>query len=64
MELKHKVKVMTLQIEQLKEDIAGKEMQLIREQLGESKSQSILSVSHLVMGGCRATTHSAQCQVL
>lgn len=40
MELKHKVKVMTLQIEQLKEDIAGKEMQLIREQLGESKSRS------------------------
>lgn len=42
MELKHKVKVMTLQIEQLKEDIAGKEMQLIREQLGESNSQSIV----------------------
>lgn len=61
MELKHKVKVMTLQIEQLKEDIAGKEMQLIREQLGESKSQSIVR-SHLVES-C-ATTHSAQFRVL
>ncbi|XP_054287968.1 cilia- and flagella-associated protein 58-like [Macrosteles quadrilineatus] len=40
LEFKHKSKVMTLQLEQLKEDIAGKEMQLIREQLALRKAHA------------------------
>ncbi|KAG8281210.1 hypothetical protein J6590_063410 [Homalodisca vitripennis] len=39
-EYKHKAKVMTLQIEQLKEDIAGKEVQLMREQLALRKAHA------------------------